>query len=78
MQADDYLISSGAGMKRAEHGSQIKGDADAQPRPVPETSEDRADAREKPEQLRKNREDLGVEDDHKTKDMEQGNRGTFP
>ena len=65
-------------MKRADHGSQIKGNADGKPGPVPEISKNKADAREKPEQLKKNRQDLGVDDDHKTKDMEKGSRGTFP
>lgn len=34
--------------------------------------------REDEERLKENREQLGVEEDHKTPDMRKGHRGTFP
>ena len=37
-----------------------------------------ADARHDKSQQAENRKELGVGEDHKTKDMEQKNRGTFP
>ena len=36
------------------------------------------DARHDKEKLKKNREDLRVNDEHKTPEMEKGHRGTFP
>lgn len=37
-----------------------------------------SDARHDKEQQKRNRENLGVDDDHKTPEMEKGHRGTFP
>jgi len=36
------------------------------------------DAREDREKQQENREEMGVQEDHKTQDMEKGKRGTFP
>ncbi len=36
------------------------------------------DARDDGEKLKENRENLGVDDEHKTRDMKEGHRGTFP
>lgn len=67
-------------MKRANHGTHLKGSTQPQTPPVeaPQTGKNPADARERPEQLKKNQADLGVAEDHKTDDMEEGSRGTFP
>lgn len=36
------------------------------------------DARDDQEKLRENRQNLGVDDEHKTREMKEGGRGTFP
>lgn len=36
------------------------------------------DARDDPEKLKENRDRLGVDEEHKTPDMQEGHRGTFP
>lgn len=65
--------------KRADHsttlsdnGKQLRSQA------VPQTGKNNRDARENDETLAHNQKDLGVSSDHKTEDMEKGNRGTFP
>lgn len=37
-----------------------------------------SDARDDPEKRKENRERLGVDEEHKTPDMKEGHRGTFP
>jgi hypothetical protein len=66
--------------KRAEHSTSLSGDEKqqkAQPSPPP-TGKREGDARDNDGRLKKNQEELGVGDDHKTEEMEQGQRGTFP
>ena len=67
-------------MKRANHGTPLKQHAkhEKPPAPAPQTGKNPKDAREDDGQLTKNQEELGVEKDHKTDDMEKGGRGTFP
>lgn len=36
------------------------------------------DARDQPEKLKRNRDQLGVDEEHKTPDMSERHRGTFP
>lgn len=36
------------------------------------------DARDQPEKLKENRDQLGVDEEHKTPDMSERHRGTFP
>jgi hypothetical protein len=67
-------------MKRADHGTQLKGTpkSDVPPPPTAQTGKNPKDAREDDAKLAENQKDLGVEPDHKTEDMEQAGRGTFP
>jgi hypothetical protein len=66
-------------MKRANHGSPLKQDAKQEkPPPAPQTGKNPRDARRDKGQLSQNQQELGVEDDHKTKKMKKGGRGTFP
>ena len=67
-------------MKRANHGTKLQGTPkhNKPPEPGAETGKNPRDAREDPEQLEQNQDELGVGDDHKTEDMEEGGRGTFP
>ena len=67
-------------MKRANHGSPLKQDAkhEKPPAPAAQTGKNPKDAREDESRLKKNQAELGVEEDHKTDDMEKGGRGTFP
>jgi len=46
--------------------------------PTGQTGKHDEDAREDPGQQQRNREELGVGEDHKTEDMQKGGRGTFP
>lgn len=65
--------------KRAGHSAPLSGSTkQPTPTPAPQTGTNEHDAREDEGKLEKNRNDLGVADDHKTEDMEQGKRGTFP
>ena len=66
--------------KRANHSTPLSGDAkhEKQPEPAAQTGKNPADARENDSKLHKNQRELGVGEDHKTKDMEEGGRGTFP
>jgi len=67
-------------MKRANHGTQLKGSEkhEKPPEPAAQTGQNPRDAREDEEQLRENQDELGVGADHLTEEMEQGKRGTFP
>jgi hypothetical protein len=67
-------------MKRANHGTQLKGSRkhEQPPEPAAQTGTNPNDAREDEEQLRKNQDDLGVGPDHQTEDIEEDGRGTFP
>ena len=67
-------------MKRANHGTKLEGTPkqDVPPLPTAQTGKNPKDAREDDAQLSKNQKDLGVGDDHKTEEMEEGHRGTFP
>ena len=66
-------------MKRANHSTRLK-ETTKQPKPEPsaETSKHPKDARDDPEQLAENQQELGVGEDHETDAMEGGGRGTFP
>lgn len=48
------------------------------PLPAPSDAPAAGDARGDDEKLRQNREHLGVNEEHKTPEMQKGNRGTFP
>jgi len=67
-------------MKRAEHGLGTKGSDGTTATPVeaPQTGENPRDAREEPARQKQNQEELGVDEDHKTEDMKDTGRGTFP
>jgi hypothetical protein len=67
-------------MRRANHGTQLDEERKhKKPEPPsPQTGKNPQDAREDDRQLAENQGDLGVGDDHKTEDMEEGHRGTFP
>ena len=67
-------------MKRANHGTQLKGSDPSRKTPVdaPQTGKNPRDARDDPVQQKENRQDLGVGEDHQTRDMEDSERGTFP
>jgi hypothetical protein len=67
-------------MKRANHGTQLQGSEKHKnpPEPAAQTGTNPNDAREDERKLRENQDELGVGSDHKTEDMEQGERGTFP
>ena len=67
-------------MKRAEHGTKLEGTpkSDVPPMPTAQTGKNPSDARGDEEKQEKNRKDLGVGPDHKTEDMEESKRGTFP
>lgn len=68
-------------MKRANHGTNLKGkpkNPKAPDLPPQETGKRDGDAREDGQQLAENQQELGVGEDHKTEDMEEGGRGTFP
>jgi hypothetical protein len=69
-------------MKRANHSTQLKGSAKGQQPPeappAPPAGKRDGDARGDQGQLVENQQELGVGEDHKTEDMEEGGRGTFP
>ncbi|HYH43606.1 MAG TPA: hypothetical protein VD867_16650 [Burkholderiales bacterium] len=67
-------------MKRAEHGSQMKGSEPSgkAPAATPQTGKKPGDARDDEAQLKQNQADLSVNEDHKTDEMEDAGRGTFP
>jgi hypothetical protein len=67
-------------MKNANHGTQLKESTkhDKPPEPAAQTGTNPHDARDDDAQLRENQDELGVGPDHRTEDMEQGGRGTFP
>lgn len=63
-----------------EKEAEVEADAEIE-RPLTESTDTEAGAhhpREDEERLKENREQLGVEEDHKTPDMKKGHRGTFP
>ena len=67
-------------MKSANANTNVKGNSEPEPfipteNPV---AKNPRDAQEEKEKMKQNRKKLGVEEDHKTKDMEKSNRGTFP
>jgi hypothetical protein len=66
-------------MKRANHGTKLQGTPEmpAEP-PEAKTGKNPKDARENDARLTENQRDLGVAEDHKTEDMEEDGRGTFP
>jgi hypothetical protein len=55
-----------------------EGNMKGKPQPGTRAGQPRADARDDEHQLRKNQDDLGVGPDHKTDEMKEGHRGTFP
>ena len=74
-------------MKRADHGTPLGGDPKhpKPPAPAQQTGHQPGDARgdgkqvgENQAAIEENREQLGVEENHKTDAMEKGRRGTFP
>ena len=66
-------------MKRANHGSPLKqGTKRVKPAPAVQTRKNPRDARDDESRLSKNQQELGVDEDHKTDDMENDGRGTFP
>src|SRR5687767_15122845 len=64
--------SRSAAMKRADHGTGIKGSEPAGkgPAATQQTGKKPGDAREDPAQLKQNQADLAVNEDHKTDEME--------
>jgi hypothetical protein len=67
-------------MKRANHSTQLQGsEKHKKPtEPAAQTGKNDRDAREDDRKLAENQQDLGVGEDHKTEEMEEGQRGTFP
>jgi hypothetical protein len=69
-------------MPHANRGTQIdKNDAQKDsPVSLPQTGKKPGDARDDPEQQKRNREQMndGVSDDHRTEKMREEKRGTFP
>ena len=67
-------------MKRANHGTRLQGTPKHEnpPEPAAQTGKNPNDAREDDQKLTENQRELGVGDDHKTEDMEEAGRGTFP
>lgn len=66
--------------KRANHSTQLDETAKhkAPNPPAPQTGKKPGDARGDEGKLAENQRDLGVGPDHKTDDMEEDKRGTFP
>jgi hypothetical protein len=66
--------------RRANHSTQLDDEPkhEKPPEPAAQTGKNPSDARDNDGKLHKNQAELGVGDDHKTKDMEEGGRGTFP
>ncbi len=67
-------------MKRSDHGTKLDTDVkhDKPPQPAPRTGKNPRDACDDESRLVENQRELGVGDDHKTEDMERGERGTYP
>ena len=68
-------------MKRANHSTKLQGsEKHKKPDepPTAQTGKHERDAREDERKLTENQKDLGVAEDHKTEDMEEGGRGTYP
>lgn len=67
-------------MKRSNHGTQLDETAKHKkpPEPAEQTGKNDHDARGDAQQLEQNQRELGVGKDHKTEEMEQSGRGTFP
>jgi hypothetical protein len=66
--------------KRANHSTQLDETAKHKKpsEASPQTGKNPADARHDESKLVENQRDLGVGRDHKTEDMEEDKRGTFP
>jgi hypothetical protein len=66
--------------KRAEHSTHLDQSEKHKnpPQPAPQTGKNEHDARGNDSKLTENQRDLGVGKDHKTDEMEQEDRGTFP
>lgn len=66
-------------MIRTPADPRIENDEEQVPPPAPGAEgPPPGDARRDKQQQRKNRDELGVNDEHKTPEMEKGHRGTFP
>ncbi len=67
-------------MKRSEHGTKLDTEVkhEKPPQPATQTGKNPRDAREDDSKLAENQRELDVGEDHKTEEMERGNRGTFP
>ena len=67
-------------MKRSNHGTSLSDDEKHKkpPEPAAQTGKNPSDAREDEGKLHQNQDNLGVGQDHKTDDMEEGGRGTYP
>ena len=74
-------------MKRANHGTKLQGTPPSTPAepPTDPAAKNPQDARDDDQQLAENQRNLGIAessvgkpDDHKTEDMEESGRGTFP
>ena len=67
-------------MKRSNHSTQLNEERkhEKPPEPAAQTGKNERDAREDDRKLHRNQDELGVGQDHKTDDMEEGGRGTFP
>ena len=65
--------------KRADHSTQLKDTAKHKkpPAPAQQTGKHDGDAREDARKLRRNQQDLGVSEDHKTADMHDRGRGSY-
>lgn len=64
-----------------DHRSRIVQDAEEAaglPEVTPPTAPPPIDARNDEEKLKENRKNLGVDEDHETPKMKEGDRGTFP
>lgn len=64
--------------KRANHSTPLEEHTKHEKPPAAQTGKNERDAREDDGKLQKNQQELGVGEDHKTEDMEEGGRGTFP
>ena len=67
-------------MKNAKGGKKLKDGMQRSQSEVPaaQTGKSDQDARDDPRRQRRNREQMGVTEDHRTEDMAKKNRGTFP
>ena len=66
--------------KRANHSTHLDETTkhEKPPEPAAQTGKNEHDARDDDRKLHKNQRELGVGEDHKTEEMKQGGRGTFP